>query len=302
MRARASPAFAELEMNENVALLAFGSTGIAVFLLVYSQFVRLQYWATSKVDSTATEYRGWKRQLLLDWSEATLRLLALAARVAVLVAAVITLLVTRSVLFAALAAVAAYAIPRIWFSWRRDRHVSLLEQQLADAVDVMVSSVRSGESLPNAIEDVARKMPQPIAGEFALIAREHRVGGGSIEDALERASRRLKLEMFTMVAIACSVASRHGGDLLHILTRLADAIRALSRLKAKIITETSEVRAQEKVVVGLTPMFLIGICLYDPAIPGILFNTIVGNVILVVVIVLEVVGAMIIRSIVRSTI
>jgi tight adherence protein B len=189
-----------------------------------------------------------------------------------------------------------------WRSRRRSRHVSLLELQLADAVEVMVSSVRSGESLPNAIEDVARKMPPPIAGEFALMAREHRVGGATIEETLERASRRLDLEMFTMVATACSVASRHGGDLLHILERLAEAIRSLTRLKAKLYTETSEVRAQEKIIVGLTPLFLIGICLYDPAIPDILFNSLSGNVLLVGVIVLEVVGTMVIRSIVRSTI
>jgi tight adherence protein B len=289
-------------MNEGLALAAFGSTAIAVFLFVYSQSGLLRRWAGAKVDSTASEYRDWSREMLLDWSEPRMRRWALIARTAVPAAAFVVLLLSRSVVFAALAAVAAWALPRLWFIRRRDRHVSRLELQLADAVDVMVASVRSGQSLPNAIEDVSRKMPSPIAGEFALIAREHRLGGASIEEALERASRRLDLEMFTMVATACGVASRHGGDLLHILERLADAIRSLTRLKAKLITETSEVRAQETVIVGLTPVFLIGICLYDPAIPSILFGTVSGNVLLVSVVVLEVVGTMVIRSIIRSTI
>jgi Flp pilus assembly protein TadB len=86
------------------------------------------------------------------------------------------------------------------------------------------------------------------------------------------------------------------------LERVSESIRELSRLQKKIVTETAEVRSQEKVILFMTPIFGFLVCLFDPSIPDILFNSFVGNMMLVMVVGMQVFAVVWIRRIVNSTI
>jgi tight adherence protein B len=225
-----------------------------------------------------------------------------AARVSIVVVASLTLLLTRSIVFAAASAFVAYCIPALIYRIARENRVKRFEEQLPDAISIMVSSVRAGNALSTAIEEVSRKISGPVGQEFGIIAREHVVGGLSIEDALARARHRIPVESFAMISSAIIINSRQGGDLLHILERMSDAIRSLSRLQKKIITETAEVRAQEKIILVMTPLFGILVCFFDPSILGILLHGTLGNLLLVIVVALQVACVVWIRRIVKATV
>jgi Flp pilus assembly protein TadB len=105
-----------------------------------------------------------------------------------------------------------------------------------------------------------------------------------------------------MTATAMITSLSGGGDILLVLERIADSTRELSRLRQKIRTETSAVRAQEKVILLMTPVFCLLVCLFDAEFPQILFHTIAGNLILVAVAGLQAVSVMWIRKIIRAAI
>jgi tight adherence protein B len=166
----------------------------------------------------------------------------------------------------------------------------------------MVASCRAGRSLPQAIEDVAEKVSGPAGQEFGVIAREYKQGGLSIEEALQRTSQRLNVEMLTLATSAMIINNRYGGELLNILERISESMRELNRLQKKIHTETAEVRMQEHVVMFAAPFFALLVCLLDPSIFPILAHTTFGNAILVIVAGLIAISYFWIHKIVKSTI
>ena len=275
---------------------------IAVFLFVNSGFQALRSRSHKLFETDIRKYQSWVDELFLGWTPEQTRRAARSAQAAIIVVSFVTLILTGSVFFAAVAAYATYWIPTVLYRVARERRLTHIEDQLPDAISLMVSSVRAGGSLSSAIAAVAKKMPEPLCQEFESITREHEVGRISLEDALGRARSKLGVESMKMVMTALIISSSHGGDLLEILERMAAATRNLSTLKRKIITETAEVRIQEKVILALTPLFGFVVCLFDSSIPQVLFHSLAGNFILVIVLVLQVTAIFWIRGIVRTSI
>jgi tight adherence protein B len=290
---RTSPLFTLLS-----SALVFGS----VTLLVRHGWVVASHLSRGRVERDAETFRVWSQELFLGWSPEKVRRMAVLANAAVPAIFVVIWLLTRSVVFAAAAAAAAFFVPRMLYRVARERRLQRLEEQLPDAISLMVSSVRAGRALPQAIEDVSQKMEGPAGEEFGVMAGEYAYGGMNLEGVLERARARLNVESFTMISSALIINAEHGGDVLHMLERMAEAIRELERLRKKIRTETSEVRSQEKVILLMTPLFGVLVCLFDPEIPDILFNSWQGQALLVVVVALQLFSMWWIHRIIKSTI
>lgn len=280
------------------SLLVFASV---VLLVRYGKETIWRRFANQS-HKNAEKYRTWGNELFVGWSENQAIRAGYAANAAIIVVALMVLLVTRSIVFAATAAFVTYYIPLLIYKTTRRRRLERFEEQLPEAINVLVASVRAEGSLEQGIKEVSIKMRGPVAEEFGRIYEDYRQGGTSIENALEWARARLDVENFTMISSALIINKQYGGQILHILERLGYSIREISRLKKKIVTETAEVRSQEKVILFMTPLFGFLICMFDSAIPNILFNTVLGNLLLVIVVGLQVLAVFWIRRIVHATI
>jgi tight adherence protein B len=280
------------------------STMFAVSITLIALFGSRSIWSrfSGRAVRDAEKFERWSVDLFLGWDAKKSRRIAYAANTGVIVAPLLTLILSGSLVFAGGVAVAAYLLPGILLSRARNKRLARIDRQLPDAINVMVSSTRAGQSLSQAIEEVAAKVSGPIGQEFGIIANEIRQGGISVENALARAKARMPVESFLMVATALIINCSKGGDVLNILERLADAIRELWRLKEKIYTETSEVRAQGKIILFMTPLFGVVVCMFDPEIRPILFDSLAGNIILLVVGGLQTISVLWIRRIIRTTI
>jgi tight adherence protein B len=275
---------------------------LSLFLLAYFWAGPVGLWFDRHTRRNARKFAAWADELYVEWTPAYAFRVSLAVNIGLIVLALVVLLLTGRILFAITAVALGYWLPKVVFETLRNRQLEKIEEQLPDAVNVMVATVRAGGPLPLALKAVTAKTSDPIKREFEIIVNEHSRGGLTLEDALDRSRRRVKLESFNMICSALIINSAEGGDVLGVLEKMSASIRELTRLKKKILTETTEVRAQEKIIVIMTPLFLILICLFDPVIPDILFNTIPGNVILVIVLFAQILAIMWIRRIVRAAI
>lgn len=131
--------------------------------------------------------------------------------------------------------------PYGWLSAAEQRRLKLLEEQLPDAVELMVRSLKVGHPVTAAIAIVATEVAEPLATEFALIADETAYGR-NIGDALLNASDRLNLSDMRFLAVAISIQQQSGGNLSEILDGLAKVIRARFRLFRRIKTITAEAK------------------------------------------------------------
>ncbi len=121
------------------------------------------------------------------------------------------------------------------------KRISLFEEQLPDALDLMVRSLRVGHPLNSAIAIVAREMPDPLGTEFGLISDEATYGA-NISDALERLAHRVPVHDLRFLAIAVNIQATSGGNLAEILEGLAGVIRSRFKLFRKVRAITAEAR------------------------------------------------------------
>lgn len=274
----------------------------SVFLIIRAGYPMIRRVLDLRARRDMVRFAAWSNELYLDWSPEKVRQAAYAANLGIVFVGLLVLVLSSRPVFALAASAAAIFVPT--FLYRRYRHQRLerLEQQLPDALNIMVSSARSGRSLPQAIASVAEKMNGPVKDEFKVMAREYQTGGMNLEGVLARAKERVDVESFRMICSALIINSNRGGDVLNILERMSDSIRELQKLKKKLKTETAEVRMQEKIILFITPAFGLLICAFDADIPRLLFGTIPGNVLLVIVGSLQAIAVWWVRRIVKATI
>jgi tight adherence protein B len=139
------------------------------------------------------------------------------------------------------ALITGYAAFYIWLRGKAKKRISLFEEQLPDALDLMVRSLRVGHPMNAAVGIVAREMIDPLGTEFGLIADEATYGM-PITEAIDRMSARVPVPDLRFVAIAINIQSTSGGNLAEILAGLSAVIRARFKLFRKVRAITAEAR------------------------------------------------------------
>jgi tight adherence protein B len=169
-----------------------------------------------------------------------------------------------SALFGIAIALATAAIP--WLVIRRaaERRRQQIEDQLADAMVSFSSAVRSGLSLPQALEILSQQCPRPIQQEFRQIFGEYRMGK-TLEVCLKEARERLKSQNFALFAAALEASRTSGGRLNETVERIAVSVRELQRLERKLQAETAQAR-KSAVYMACAPPFILAVYyfFFDP--------------------------------------
>lgn len=139
------------------------------------------------------------------------------------------------------AIVAGYGTVYLWLRNKAKARISLFEEQLPDALDLMVRSLRVGHPINAAISIVAREMPDPLGTEFGIIADEATYGM-TVTDALDRMAERVPVPDLRFLAIAVNIQATSGGNLAEILDGLSKVIRSRFKLFRKVKAITAEAR------------------------------------------------------------
>jgi tight adherence protein B len=129
----------------------------------------------------------------------------------------------------------------VWVSRLAKQRTSLLEEQLPDAVELMVRSLRVGHPFNNAIGIVAKEVPDPLGTEFGVIADEAAYGR-EITEALKAFAERMDNQDLRFLAVAVTIQQQSGGNLAEILDGLAKVIRARFKLFRRVAAITAEAK------------------------------------------------------------
>ena len=165
-----------------------------------------------------------------------------------------------------MAAIAAAAMPLLVLGILSNRANAIqrrFSDQLADTVALLANSVRAGQSVQQALEQVARDTAEPTRSAFALAVRE--IGfGASLPEALERLQERYPSEDVELVVTAINVHSVIGGSLVKILETTAETIRDRSRMIAEVKALTAQQRYSAYVLALLPVVAFVGLRLISP--------------------------------------
>ncbi len=123
----------------------------------------------------------------------------------------------------------------------RSKRQAKFEEQLPEAVDVMVRSMRAGHPLPVAIAMVGREMPDPAGTEFGLVADEMTYGL-DLDGALTNMRMRVAQGDLSFLVVAVSIQATTGGNLSELLGKLSNMIRERARMRRKVKSLSAEGR------------------------------------------------------------
>ncbi|WP_300031972.1 type II secretion system F family protein [uncultured Roseobacter sp.] len=150
-----------------------------------------------------------------------------------------------------------------WVSSKANKRLAMIEEQLPDAVELMVRSLRVGHPFSSAIQIVAREVQDPLASEFGMIADEAAYGR-DVGDALKEMAERLDMQDLRFLAVAVTIQQTSGGNLAEILAGLAKVIRARFRLFRRVKAITAEAKWSGKFLSAFPIVALIVINVTDP--------------------------------------
>jgi len=151
-------------------------------------------------------------------------------------------------------------------------------------------------SLQQSVEEVANHLPPPMSEEFSLVLQRVR-GGQSLERALAACDSRVGLANLSLVLQSLILNERRGGPLPTLLDKIATSLQAISKVEERVKTETSGVRLASRLMAAMPVLVCTLLYLASPDHVGMLFNSLIGNLILLLALALDVVGFTILRRI-----
>lgn len=160
-----------------------------------------------------------------------------------------------SVLLAGLIAVTlGFSAPILFFMKIKSKRMKKFSEQLPDAIDMMVRSLRAGHPVGSAIGLTAKEMPDPIGTEFG-IAIDEMTYGLALPEALVNVGERIDVPDFDYLVVAISIQHETGGNLADVLNGLSVVIRDRFQMYRKIRALSAEGRFSAAMLSALPLVF-----------------------------------------------
>ena len=143
-----------------------------------------------------------------------------------------------------------WLVTGLYRSLRADKRTAAFGDQLPDALQLVIGSLRSGFSLSQALDAMVRESPAPLSEEFGRALAEHRLGA-ELSDALEDAAKRVRSEDLEWAVLAVRIQREVGGNLAEVLQTTVNTIRDRGRLRRHVRSLSAEGRLSGWILVGL---------------------------------------------------
>ena len=145
---------------------------------------------------------------------------------------------------------AGVAIPHFAINFLIGRRLKKFNANFPDAIEIMVSGLRSGLPITETLGIVAAEITGPVGVEFRAVSDKMKIGR-TMEAALQETSDRLGTAEFQFFVITLAIQRETGGNLAETLSNLADVLRKRGQMKLKIRAMSSESKASAYIVGSL---------------------------------------------------
>jgi len=198
-------------------------------------------------------------------------------------------------LIAGLVGLVLSMVPLIFVLAKRAALRKKFTEQLPDAIDLMISVLRSGHSIPQAVKTVSEELPAPCGAEFAQVMQRMNLGQ-PLSEALVYTCDKFRSFELDLMRRAIAIQAEVGGSLAELLDKTNITLRQRLKLVRQVTVLTAQSRLTA-IVVGLLPIFMaIGMQIINPGYLQPLLETNFGKTLLIVALVLQVVGIFVMKN------
>jgi tight adherence protein B len=187
--------------------------------------------------------------------------------------------------------------PLLWVWMRRRRRLKKFGQQMPEALELISRALRAGHSLASGINLVSDEMAVPISKEFQRCYEAQNLGI-PLEEALDDMCDRVPNLDLRFFVTAIVLQRQTGGDLAEILDKIGTLIRERFKIWGQIQALTGEGRLSGIVLLALPPALFVVMYYLNPDYCTVLFTDPLGHKMLAAAVVMQIVGAIVIKKII----
>jgi tight adherence protein B len=256
------------------------------------------------LEGTDTALRGSSRWRRFRWELEIAKVTMPPEQIVVLTAvgSLLALLMINFVIGSLLVGIIiALAIPfgvRSLLKHKLARQRKLFAEQLPDNLQVLASALRAGHSFIGALSVVVNDAPEPARSEFQRVVADEQLGV-PIDEALHVVVERMESAELEQVALVAALQRETGGNTAEVLDRVTDTIRERFELRRTVQTLTAQGRMSRWVLTALPLFLLLAITLINPGYMNVMYDSVVGRVLLVFAGISVLGGSLVIKRIVN---
>jgi tight adherence protein B len=195
-------------------------------------------------------------------------------------------------------AIGLFVVPNLVVNIKRQRRLKRFMNYFPETLEMFARSLRAGHSFTGAIQLVAQEMPEPIGPEFSKVFEEQNLGI-PLRDALIGMTDRVDILDVKFFVTAILIQRETGGNLAEIIDKIAYVIRERFRVQGQLKVFTAQARLSG-IILSFLPIAVAGlIWIMNPEYlkPLVLEQT--GRIMIAVAVVMQILGMLAIRKIIR---
>jgi tight adherence protein B len=195
-------------------------------------------------------------------------------------------------------AVACAAIPAVVVRIKRQRRFNKFEEQFPEGLDLMARALKAGHAFSTGLKMVADEMEDPVGPEFRKTFDEQNFGL-PLKDSLANLIERMPLLDVRFFATAVLIQRDTGGNLAEILENLASVVRERFKILRQVRVYTAHGRFTGWVLLALPGALAVALAFINPDHMNLLFRERIGQTLLGIAAVMQFIGYMWIRVIIK---
>ena len=191
-----------------------------------------------------------------------------------------------------------FGLPRFILKTKVNKRQRKFLEDFADALEAMTRLLKSGMPITEAISMVAREYPDPIGTEMARVYEAQKIGD-TLPQAVTNLAERVPLPEVQMFATSVIIQTQTGSSLSEVLSNLANVIRQRYRLKRKVQALSSEAKISAMIIGALPCVVMLAMYFINREYLMILFDTPRGNTLLYMSVGWMMIGVLVMRQMIN---
>jgi tight adherence protein B len=181
---------------------------------------------------------------------------------------------------------------------KRTKRLDKFEEHFPEALDLLSRGIRAGHAFSAGMKMVADELPEPVGPEFRKAFEEQNYGL-PLKESLNNLALRIPLLDVRFFSTAVLIQRETGGNLSEILDTLANVVRERFKIRRQVRVHTAHGRFTGWVLMALPGFLALALSFINPDHMKLLFTNRLGQMMVIASVVMQAVGFVWIKKVIK---
>jgi len=164
-----------------------------------------------------------------------------------------------------------------------------LTEQIPDTIEALANTMKAGYSFEQGLTFIMRESIEPMKSPLKYTVEKIEYGF-TTKEALKALQKHTQHKDISLVVDSILMQQALGGNLVEMLEKISNIIRERIKLQNDLHTLTAQGRFSGILIALLCPVSLIMFYIISPQYISVMFNTTLGQLLLIIALTLEAIG------------